>query len=333
MGPRRHYRPPGVPAGAEPGADRQRRAGRHAGAHRTGAGQDRDRRRAGQPGGLRWPVHPGQGGAGRLSAGRRGVRGTRDRDRGAGVGRAGTRRRAAAESDRGAAAHGTPTRRGPVTTTARIEDLLRELAPQALGAVVRRYGEFDAAEDAVQEALLAAAIHWPAEGLPDNPRGWLIQTAVRRLTDQYRSNQARRRREESAALREVPGAEPVQRDDALVLLFMCCHPALTPASSIALTLRAVAGLSTAEIATAFLVPEATMAQRISRAKQRIKASGIPFRMPAPQEFEARLRSVLHVLYLLFNEGYTSSAGAELHRTDLSGEAIRLTRTLHAMLPE
>jgi RNA polymerase sigma factor (sigma-70 family) len=220
-----------------------------------------------------------------------------------------------------------------VTSTARIEDLLPELAPQVLGAVVRRYGDFDAAEDAVQEALLAAAMHWPAEGLPDNPRGWLIQTAVRRLTDQYRSDQARRRREESAALRELPGAEPAQRDDTLVLLFMCCHPALTPASSIALTLRAVAGLSTAEIATAFLVPEATMAQRISRAKQQIKASGIPFRIPAPQEFEARLRSVLHALYLLFNEGYTSSAGTDLHRTDLSGEAIRLTRTMHAMLPE
>ena len=219
-----------------------------------------------------------------------------------------------------------------MTSTARIEDLLRELAPQVLGAVVRRYGDFDAAEDAVQEALLAAAIHWPAEGLPDNPRGWLIQTAVRRLTDQYRSDQARRQREESAALRELLGAEPAQRDDALVLLFMCCHPALTPASSIALTLRAVAGLSTAEIATAFLVPEATMAQRISRAKQKIKASGIPFRMPAPQEFEARLRSVLHVLYLLFNEGYTSSAGTDLHRPDLSGEAIRLTRAMHAMLP-
>ena len=220
-----------------------------------------------------------------------------------------------------------------MTSTARIEDLLRELAPQVLGAVVRRYGDFDAAEDAVQEALLAAAMHWPAEGLPDNPRGWLIQTAVRRLTDQYRSDQARRHREKSAALRELPGAEPAQRDDALVLLFMCCHPALTPASSIALTLRAVAGLSTAEIATAFLVPEATMAQRISRAKQKIKASGIPFRMPAPQEFEARLGSVLHVLYLLFNEGYTRSAGAELHRPDLSGEAIQLARAMHAMLPD
>ena len=220
-----------------------------------------------------------------------------------------------------------------MTSTGRIEDLLRELAPQVLGAVVRSYGDFDAAEDAVQEALLAAAMHWPAEGLPDNPRGWLIQTAVRRLTDQYRSEAARRRREVSAALREVPGAEPVQRDDTLVLLFTCCHPALTPASSIALTLRAVAGLTTAEIATAFLVPEATMAQRISRAKQKIKASGTGFRMPTPEEFGARLGSVLHVLYLLYNEGYATSAGTDLHRTDLSGEAIRLTRVVHGMLPE
>ncbi|SDL29396.1 RNA polymerase sigma factor [Nonomuraea jiangxiensis] len=220
-----------------------------------------------------------------------------------------------------------------MTSTADIEDLLHELTPQVLGALVRRYGDFDAAEDAVQEALLAASLHWPGEGLPDNPRAWLIQTAVRRLTDHYRSDQARRRREESAALREVPGAEPAQRDDALVLLFMCCHPALTPASAIALTLRAVAGLTTAEIAAAFLVPEATMAQRISRAKQKIKVSRIPFLMPGPEEFGARLGSVLRVLYLLFNEGYASSAGADLHRTDLSGEAIRLTRAVRAMLPE
>jgi RNA polymerase sigma factor (sigma-70 family) len=225
-----------------------------------------------------------------------------------------------------------------LTSTARVGgastgDLLRELAPQVLGAVVRSYGDFDAAEDAVQEALLAAATHWPAEGLPDNPRGWLIQTAVRRLTDQYRTEAARRRREESAALREVPGAAPVQRDDTLIVLFMCCHPALTPASCIALTLRAVAGLTTAQIATAFLVPEATMAQRISRAKQKIKASGTGFAMPTAEEFGSRLGSVLHVLYLLYNEGYASSAGTDLHRTDLSGEAIRLTRVVHAMLPE
>jgi RNA polymerase sigma factor (sigma-70 family) len=213
-----------------------------------------------------------------------------------------------------------------------VEDLLRTLAPQVLGVVARRFRDFDAAEDAVQEALLAAAQHWPSDGLPDNPRGWLLQAAVNRLTDQLRSDQARRRREDAAAL-EPPPPDLPDRDDTLVLLFLCCHPALTPASAIALTLRAVGGLTTAEIAGAFLVPEATMAQRISRAKTRIKASDVPFRLPADDEREARLRSVLHVLYLVFNEGYTSSAGGRLHRAELSGEAIRLTRLLHAMLPD
>jgi RNA polymerase sigma factor (sigma-70 family) len=188
-----------------------------------------------------------------------------------------------------------------VTVIPGHEDLLRELAPQVLGVLVRRYGDFDAAEDAVQEALLSAALHWPADGLPGTPRGWLIQTAVRKLTDQVRSERARRRREQAAA-REAPGAEVSGRDDSLALLFLCCHPELTSASAIALTLRAVGGLTTAEIANAFLVPEATMAQRISRAKKRIRTSAAPFRMPAPAEWAARLRSVLHVLYLNFNEG-------------------------------
>ena len=214
-----------------------------------------------------------------------------------------------------------------------IEDLLRELAPQVLGVVIRRFGDFDSAEDAVQEALLAAARHWPAEGTPANPRGWLIQTAVRRMTDQLRSERARRRREDIAALADPPPADVTDRDDTLVLLFMCCHPALTAASAIALTLRAVGGLTTAEIANAFLVPETTMAQRISRAKQRIKASGVPFQMPASQEWAQRLRSVMHVLYLVFNEGYASSVGADLHRTELSGEAIRLARMMHRLLPD
>ena len=173
-------------------------------------------------------------------------------------------------------------------------------------------------------------MHWPSEGIPANPRGWLIQAAERRLIDQYRSERARRQRE-AAALAEQPEAS--DRDDTLIVLFMCCHPALTPASAIALTLRAVGGLSTAEIARAFLVDEATMAQRISRAKQRIKASHIPFRLPTPDEQAERLRSVLHVLYLIFNEGYTSSAGAELQRTELSREAIRLTRLVHRLLPD
>jgi RNA polymerase sigma factor (sigma-70 family) len=220
-----------------------------------------------------------------------------------------------------------------VNPGADVGGLLRDLAPQVLGAVVRRFGDFDAAEDAVQEALLAAALHWPREGLPDNPRGWLIQTASRRMTDHLRSEQARRRREAVAAMLEPPRAGVAARDDTLILLFMCCHPALTAASAIALTLRAVGGLTTAEIASAFLVPEATMAQRISRAKQSIKASGLPFQMPSSDDRPQRLHSVLHVLYLIFNEGYTSSAGADLHRTELSSEAIRLTRTVHGLLPD
>jgi len=219
-----------------------------------------------------------------------------------------------------------------VSTGAGIEDLLREQAPQVLGVLVRRFGDFGSAEDAAQEALIAAARHWPAEGVPANPRGWLIQTAVRKMTDQLRSEQARRRREDAAAMAEPPGVDVTGRDDTLILLFMCCHPALTPASAIALTLRAVGGLTTAEIAKAFLVPESTMAQRISRAKQRIKASGVPFGMPEGEERAQRLRSVLHVLYLIFNEGYASSIGADLHRTELSGEAIRLARMMHATLP-
>ncbi|MDP9417055.1 MAG: sigma-70 family RNA polymerase sigma factor [Actinomycetota bacterium] len=215
-----------------------------------------------------------------------------------------------------------------------VEDLLREFAPQVLGVLARRYGDFADAEDAVQEALIAAATRWPAEGVPDNARGWLISVAVRRMTDRLRSEEARRRREDVAALREpsdVP--EAPHRDDSLLLLFLCCHPALTPASAIPLTLRAVGGLTTAEIARGFLVPEATMATRISRAKQRIRASDVPFHEPPPHEWAERLRSVLHVLYLIFNESYASSSGPEVAREDLSGEAIRLTRMLRAGVPD
>jgi RNA polymerase sigma factor (sigma-70 family) len=214
-----------------------------------------------------------------------------------------------------------------------VEDLLRELAPQVLGALVRRYGDFDAAEDAVQEALLAAALHWPRDGVPEKPRGWLIQTAARRMIDHRRSEQSRRRREGLTVLQEPPGAEVSDRDDTLTVLFMCCHPALTPASAIALTLRAVGGLTTAEIANAFLVDEAAMAQRIARAKQRIKASVVPFGMPTRDERTARVRTVLHVLYLIFNEGYASSTGGDLHRTELSEEAIRLARMVQRMIPD
>ncbi|MCW2919367.1 MAG: putative polymerase, sigma-24 subunit, subfamily [Actinomycetia bacterium] len=229
-----------------------------------------------------------------------------------------------------------------MNTDRRVEDLLRGLTPQVLGALVRRYGHFDACEDAVQEALLAAATQWPAEGLPDNPRAWLITVAARRLTDQIRSEQARRRREDVDAhrLRPEDTAAPAadnkhltDRDDSLTLLFLCCHPALSPASQIALTLRSVGGLTTAEIARAFFVPEATMAQRISRAKQTIKDAGLRFDLPPSSQFAERLAAVLHVLYLIFNEGYTTSAGPDLHRGELTGEAIRLTRGLRRLLPD
>ena len=220
-----------------------------------------------------------------------------------------------------------------------FERMLRELTPQVVGTVVRRFHDFAAAEDAVQEALIAAALQWPREGVPDNPRGWLIQVAVRRIMDHLRSEEARRRRESEVATQSgyVAPATDLEntsdQDDTLTLVFMCCHPSLTPPSAIALTLRAVGGLTTAEIANAFMVPEATMAQRISRAKQSIKASGVPFQLPTSQERSRRLRAVLHVLYLIFNEGYTTTFGPHLQRLELSCEAIRLTRSVQAMLPD
>jgi RNA polymerase sigma factor (sigma-70 family) len=219
------------------------------------------------------------------------------------------------------------------------EHLLRDLAPQVLGAVIRRFRDFAAAEDAVQEALIAAAMQWPSEGVPDNPRAWLIQVAFRRMTDHVRSEVARRQRETAVAMEmdllvpAVDAGSETEQDDTLILLFMCCHPALTSSSAIALTLRAVGGLTTAEIANAFLVPEATMAQRISRAKSSIKASGVPFRLPTSEQRAQRLRAVLHVLYLIFNEGYSSSVGPHLQRLELSREAIRLTRAVHTLLPD
>lgn len=223
--------------------------------------------------------------------------------------------------------------------SADAEHLLRELAPRVLGSVIRRFHDFASAEDVVQEALIAAALHWPREGVPENPRGWLIQVAVRRMTDQARSEAARRRREAAAAMEIDPIVPSVdaerdpEQDDALVLLFMCCHPSLSISSAIALTLRAVGGLTTDQIARAFLVPEATMAQRISRAKQTIKSSGVPFRLPNHEERIPALRTVLHVLYLIFNEGYTSTSGPDIQRPELSKEAIRLTRALHKSLPD
>jgi RNA polymerase sigma factor (sigma-70 family) len=229
-----------------------------------------------------------------------------------------------------------------VKADAQVEDLLRRLAPRVLGALAARYGDFDACEDAAQEAMLAAAVQWSDQGIPDNPWGWLITVASRRMADQIRGEVARRRREDVAAAQMPADAfvapdlgddRPPQHDDTLIVLFMCCHPALSPASQVALTLRAVGGLTTAQIAHAFLVPEATMAQRISRAKQSIKASGIPFSMPPEAERADRLRVVLHVLYLIFNEGYTATSGPDLLRGELTGEAIRLARAVHQLLPD
>lgn len=221
-----------------------------------------------------------------------------------------------------------------------LEDLLRQLAPQVLGALVRRFGHFDTAEDAVQEALLAAAVQWPRDGLPDNPKGWLITVAGRQLTDLLRSEQARRRREGTVGhwaltqVHPVPGEghSPADSDDTLTLLFLCCHPSLSLASQIALTLRAVGGLSTVEVARALLVSESSVTRRISRAKQTIRASGLPFAMPAAGEAAGRLHTVLRVLYLIFNEGYASTAGPNLQRVELAAEAIRLTRMVHTARP-
>jgi RNA polymerase sigma factor (sigma-70 family) len=220
-----------------------------------------------------------------------------------------------------------------------LEDLLRPLVPQVLGTLVRRHGQFDACEDAVQEALLAATVQWPVEGVPDNPRAWLLTVGSRRLTDQWRSESARRRRETTSALLDgldeaAPGPDteqPCAEDDTLTLLLLCCHPALSPPSQVALTLRAVGGLTTAEIARAFLVPEATIAQRISRAKRTVAGSAVA--MPAEADRASRLGPVLHVLYLVFNEGYTATSGPDLHRPDLTREALRLVRQVHRLLPD
>ena len=198
---------------------------------------------------------------------------------------------------------------------------------------MRRYGDFDLCEDAVQEALLAAALQWPADGVPANPRGWLITVAFRRRTEMWRSESARRRREELASATVEPEPEVPDVDDTLTLLLLCCHPALTPVSQVALTLRAVGGLTTSEIARALLVPDKTVGQRISRAKQLIRNSGAEFEMPPEAERSARMASVLHVLYLIFNEGSTASSGSRLHRVELSSEAIRLTRQVHDLLPD
>lgn len=227
--------------------------------------------------------------------------------------------------------------------TPTIEQLLRELAPQVLGRLTRRYQDFSASEDAVQEALLSAAAAWPVEGVPHEPRAWLTRVAARRMVDHVRAETARRRREqlvvslippeEQLALAPDAAEQAQEQDDALSLLFMSCHPALTQSSAVALTLRAVGGLTTAEIAKAFFVPEATMAQRISRAKQTLRDAGAKFELPDAQAAANRLPTVLHVLYMIFSEGYAASIGPMLQRLDLSHEALRLTRMLYTQLPD
>ncbi|WP_141579203.1 RNA polymerase sigma factor [Actinomadura sp. WMMA1423] len=221
-----------------------------------------------------------------------------------------------------------------------VERLLRAEAPQVLGALVRRFGRFDVAEDAVQEALLAAGRDWPCQGVPEDPRTWLIRIGYRRMVDLLRSDQARRRREHEAAMTEAAMREPARQagppqeaDDSLTLLLLCCHPVLSTTSQVALTLRAVGGLTTAEIAHAHGTTEATMGTRISRAKQRLARAGARFTPPAGADLDARTAAVMQVLYLIFNEGYTATAGRELARVDLTREAIRLTRMLHASLPD
>src|SRR5215218_9420606 len=214
-------------------------------------------------------------------------------------------------------------------TAPELEHLLRDEAPQVLGALVRRFGHFDIAEDAVQDALLAAAQQWPSHGIPEHPRGWLIRVGYRRMVDQLRADQLRQRREYQLASQPTPAStEEPAPDDSLTLLFLCCHPILSPVSQVALTLRAVGGLTTTEIAHAYGVSEVAMGQRISRAKQRLKQSGARFELPGPEDLPDRVDAVMKILYLVFNEGYTASSGEQLDRVDLTTEAIRLTRMLH-----
>jgi RNA polymerase sigma factor (sigma-70 family) len=227
----------------------------------------------------------------------------------------------------------------PVPPTDRVaDDIWRAATPQVVAALVRRYGDFDRAEEATQEALLAASVQWPRDGLPDDPKAWLVRVASRRLVDAWRSDTARERREADDAARlpadaHVAAPADASVDDTLTLLLLCCHPALTPPAQIALTLRAVGGLTTAEIARAFLVPEATMAQRISRAKARIRDTGARFEAPSAAELPERMSAVLHVLYLVFTEGHTATSGEQLHRVDLTAEAIRLARVARRLRPD
>ena len=220
-------------------------------------------------------------------------------------------------------------------TSPTLEELVRELAPRAVAILTRRYGDFGLCEDAVQEALLAAATQWRTQGVPAHPQGWLVTVAARRRIEVLRSDAARRRREEHVSVYDVAGPpNPTsESDDTLTLFLLCCHPALTTPSQVALTLRAMGGLTTAEIARGFMVPEATIAQRISRAKQTIRAAGARFELPPAAERDERVAAVLRILYLIFTEGHTASAGPALIRHDLTREAIRVTRMLHTERPE
>src|SRR5262245_22173761 len=278
--------------------------------HRSRRRDDRHRR----------AVRRGEGAPGRFLPG--GVRQHRARG-----GVRGEDPRGGPHGGRGAPGAG-PDQRGHVN---RVEEILRDLAPRVLAVLVKRYGQFDQCEDAVQEALLAAALQWPRDGVPENPTGWLVTVAGRRWTEQWRSDQARRRREQTVHQLHTAAGPSVQ-DDELTLFLLCCHPALSVASQVALTLRAVGGLTTAEIARALLVPESTVGQRISRAKQQIRNAGTRFELPPPDQLPARVAAVRQVLYLIFNEGYTASSGPALHRVQLTAEAIRLTRQLNARRP-
>lgn len=222
-----------------------------------------------------------------------------------------------------------------------LEDVWRRELPHVLRALLRRHGDFGQCEDAAQEALEAASRQWPRDGEPADPRGWLVRVASRRLIDRIRSDRARAAREAAEAA-EWPrdalvapsaAADAPDTDDSMQLLLLCCHPALTRASQVALTLRAVAGLSTGQIAAAFLVPETTMAQRVSRAKATLRAAGTRFETPDAAELPSRVAAVLDVLYLVFNEGYTRSEGTQLVDASLADEAIHLTRQLHRALPD